>query len=394
MVNLADRQIVNILAQDIKADLRLSDAQLGLLTGLAFGSVYAVVGLPLAWLADRVNRGRIIALMLAVWSLCTVACGAATGFLGLFLARMGVGAGEGGAQPACTSLVRDLFPSRGTTALAVAMAGNPIGSFIGFLAGGAIAQVWGWRTAFVLAGLPGLLLAAVVYRVIGDVRPSATGPFAHRSFQRDLRRLLARPRLPLLIVAVSASMLVMYAVGAWLPAFFIRAHGLSTAEMGLFGAMATGICGGLGTVAGFLCDRLDTHVRHVEGKFVILASLAAVPLLLVSVAARDTATALSGYFALNVVAFAWLAPATRLIQDAVEPDQRALAFAACGGAGLLFSLGVGVPLIGWASDLLTPDFGARSLAVALALVLPLAAATAAAGHFRLLRTAPEAAPPG
>jgi predicted MFS family arabinose efflux permease len=387
VVNLADRQIVNILAQDIKAELGLSDTQLGLLTGLAFGSVYAIVGVPMAWLADRMNRARIIALMLAVWSLCTVACGLAAGFVGLFLARMGVGAGEGGAQPACTALVRDLFPARSTTALAVMMAGNPVGSFVGFLAGGAIAGQWGWRAAFILVGLPGLLLAAIVYRVMGRGTPRPEARLAPRSFVRDLRELLALPRLRLLVIAVSASMLIMYAVGAWLPAFFIRVHGLTTAQMGLLGAMATGIFGGLGSVAGLLCDRFEARVRAIEGKFVVLASILAIPLVLLTVQSPDRTNALLGYFLLNFVAFAWLAPATRLIQDAVEPGQRAVAFAVCGGAGLLFSLAAGVPLIGWASDLLAAEFGARSIGVALALVLPLAAAVAIGGHLRLIRTA-------
>ena len=384
VVNLADRQIVNILAQDIKSDLALSDSQLGLLTGLAFGLVYVLAGLPLAWLADRANRARMIALMLAVWSVCTIACGLAAGFVGLFVARMGVGAGEGGAQSACTALVRDLFPRRGTTALAVVMAGNPVGSFVGFIAGGAIAGRWGWQAAFVAAGLPGLLLAAVVAAKVRDPRQAAENAAAG-TFARELRAVLARPRMQVLTVAVSASMLILYAVGAWLPAFFIRAHGLSTAEMGVYGALATGLCGGLGTAAGALCDRLAARVPHIESLFTILVTLAAVPLLLVAVMARDLEIALLGYGVLNFAAFAFLAPATRLIQDVVEPDQRALAFAACGGVGLLFSLGIGVPLIGWLSDLLMPDFGPRSPGVALAITLPLAALAATIAHAGLMR---------
>lgn len=387
VVNLADRQIVNILAQDIKADLGLNDTQLGLLTGLSFGIVYALVGLPMAWLADRVNRARIIALMLATWSVCTVACGAAPGFWGLFLARMGVGAGEGGAQPACTALARDLLPDRSTTALAVIMAGNPIGSFVGFLAGGVIAGHWGWRVAFVLVGLPGLILAAVVYRLIGDPRSASERPSASASFGHDLKALAGRPGILVLIVAICASMLIMNAVSAWLPAYFIRAHGLSTAEMGLTGAVATGVCGGLGTVAGFVCDRFSGRVRKIESRFVILVTLASVPLLLLTILSRDVTGALLAYYLLNFATFAWLAPATRLIQDQVDPDQRALAFAFCGGTSLLFSLGVGVPLIGWTSDWLEPDFGVHSVGAALALVLPLAALVTIVAHVRLIRTA-------
>lgn len=386
VVNLADRQVVNILAQDIKTDLALSDTQLGLLTGLAFASVYAVIGLPTAWLADRANRARVIALMLGFWSLCTIACGAATSFVGLFLARMGVGAGEGGAQPACTALVRDLYPSRASTALALVMAGNPLGSFIGFIAGGAIAEQWGWRAAFVLLGLPGLLLAGIVWLGVGEPRPASSVPAANNSFAGDLRRIVCQPRIPLLIAVVSGSMLLVYAIGAWLPAYFIRAYGFGTAQMGFYGALATGLCGGLGTLAGLLCDRLGTRIRHIESKFVMLVTAAAIPLLLITVVAREATVALSAYFLLNFAAFAWLAPGTRLIQDAVDPAERALAFAVCGGGGLLVSLGLGIPLIGWASDLLAPSFGPRSLGAALGLVVPVVAAVTIAGHLCLLRT--------
>ncbi|TMJ11752.1 MAG: MFS transporter [Alphaproteobacteria bacterium] len=322
-LNLADRQIINILAQDIKVDLGLSDAQLGLLTGSAFGVIYVIAGIPIARLADRADRPRLIAAMLAIWSLCTIACGAAGGFIALFLARMGVGAGEGGAQPTCTSYIRDLHPTRATSALAVMMAGHPFGSFLGFMVGGAIAQHWGWRSAFVLAGLPGLLVALLIAFGIREPRPSSPQAGQRGLWRRDMKRLLRNPSLPLLMVLCSASLLIIYSGSAWFPAYFIRVHRFTTGEIGAYAAVAVGVGGGAGTLAGILCDRFRERLVSAEIKFLILAFAGLLPCTLWTLLAPSAASALAGLLAFNLFAYACLAPTTRLIQDAVEPHERA-----------------------------------------------------------------------
>jgi len=384
-LNLIDRQVINILAQDIKIDLALSDAELGLLTGTAFGLFKALVSLPVAWLADRLDRSKMIAAMLAAWSACTMLCGLAGSFPGLFLARMGVGIGESGGQPATTALVRDYFPGRPTSALALMMAGNPFGLFLAFLAGGAIAAEWGWRWAFLLAGAPGLILSVILLATLRDPRPRPTTPARLAELWPAILAILRRPGFPLLLSATAASMVIIGSMTAWLPAFFIRAHGLETRQMGVYGAIAIGLGGGLGTLSGLMCERLRNRLVLPESIVMLLSLAAIVPLLLLVVTANDRATSLGSYVLLNYAAFIWLAPGTRLIQDAVEPHQRSLATAMCGAAGFLASSVVFIPLIGWMSDRLSSAFGPRSIGYALALALPLAVAAGWASHWALMQ---------
>ena len=162
-LNIFDRQIVNILAQAIKVDLSISDAQLGLLTGTAFGLFYSVLGIPLGRLADRVDRVKLIAAAMAVWSVFTALSGVAANFTQLFVTRLGVGVGEAGSQPASTALVADLFAeNRRASALSLLLVSTPVGSFLGLLLGGYVGTLWGWRAAFLVAGIPGVILALVM----------------------------------------------------------------------------------------------------------------------------------------------------------------------------------------------------------------------------------------
>jgi len=170
-VNFLDRQIVSILAEPIKRDLHLSDTQLGLLTGLAFAIFYTFLGLPIARLAERSNRVTIIGVSLAVWSGFTVVCGLATNYTQLLLARIGVGVGEAGCTPTAHSLIADYVPkSQRASALAFFAMGTPLGSLLGSSLGGVMSDTFGWRTAFLLAGVPGLLLTAVVFLTLREPR--------------------------------------------------------------------------------------------------------------------------------------------------------------------------------------------------------------------------------
>lgn len=163
--NFLDRQIVNILAEPIRRDLDLSDTQIGLMTGLAFALFYTVLGLPIARHADRpsTNRGRLIAVALAIWSAMTALCGLAQNFLQLLLARVGVGIGEAGCTPAAHSLIADRVPAeRRASAMAFYALGIPLGSLLGMMIGGYLADEIGWRKAFLFVGAPGVLLALLV----------------------------------------------------------------------------------------------------------------------------------------------------------------------------------------------------------------------------------------
>jgi MFS family permease len=358
-LNLIDRQIINVLAQDIKVDLALSDAELGLLTGGLFGLVYALTGIPAAWLADRLDRVRVISAMMALWSICTVLCGLAGSHLSLMLARMGVGLGEGGAQPACTAFVRDRFPERPNTALAIMMAGNPIGSFAGFLVGGLVAQWLGWRIAFIVAGVPGILLALfILRRMRASPMPSRRTEPARPL--RDLKKLMSRQGMLLLALGTSASLCMMYVAGAWFPAFIIRTFDLTTGEMGLYGALSVGGAGAIGTLCGALADRGSDSGGRVETRMVMVSMTGCLPGLFLMIFATTAGQAIAGLLLYNLFAYLWLAPATRLIQDAAEPSERALAIAVCGGLGICLSLGIGVPATGLISDLMLQSAGPRA----------------------------------
>ena len=163
VVNFVDRQVLSILLQSIKEDLGLSDLQLGLLSGTAFGLFYATLGIPIARLADRFSRKGVIAVCLALWSAMTALCGTASGFATLLLYRVGVGVGEAGGSPPAHSMISDYFPpERRASALGVFSLGVPLGILVGFLAGGWLDEALGWRLAFVVVGLPGVVLAVVV----------------------------------------------------------------------------------------------------------------------------------------------------------------------------------------------------------------------------------------
>ncbi|MDM8010857.1 MAG: MFS transporter [Parasphingorhabdus sp.] len=392
-VNILDRQIVNILAQDIKTDLDISDGQLGLLTGTAFGIFYAVLGVPLGRLADRMDRVRLIGICLVVWSAFTVAAGFARNFVELGLARIGVGAGEAGCVPASVALVSDLFPAKSrTSAISVMMLGMPVGTFAGLLFGGVVGESFGWRMALVLAGIPGMLLALLLVTSVVDPRTRQDRILASKkSAEEDqstlpaAKTLMRRPGYALLAAGMTSSMLVAAVTAAWLPAFFIREHNIGVAEMGVYAAIAIGVGGAIGTLgSGLLCDVLRSYVRDVESKFVIASLLLCIPALLVTVLSPDRFLALAAMFVLYVAAFSYLAPTSMLIQNAATEDTRSLALALGISLGNIVSLGLAIPLIGLLSDMLAPQLGTASIGYAL-IVVALVGAIGAVAHWRALR---------
>ena len=185
MLNFLDRQVISIVAEPIKRDLGLSDTQLGLMTGLSFAVFYTTLAIPLAALADRWNRSRIIGIAIAIWSLMTVLCGLAGNFVQLFLARVGVGIGEAGSAPASHSLIADLFPpERRAGALGIMGAAVPVGAFIAYAGGGYITEMFSWRAAFLLAGLPGILVALML-ATAGNGSSPANEECRVRNFRRS-----------------------------------------------------------------------------------------------------------------------------------------------------------------------------------------------------------------
>ncbi|WP_310496482.1 MFS transporter, partial [Sandarakinorhabdus sp.] len=226
--NFLDRQIVSILAEPIKRDLGLSDTQLGLMTGLAFALFYAVLGVPIARWADRPGSDRVglIAASLVVWSGMTALCGLAQNFTQLLLARIGVGVGEAGCTPAAHSLITDAVPaSRRATAIAFYGLGIPIGTLLGTIIGGSLADAFGWRRAFLVVGLPGVALALFVWFALRDPRKRLTAAQSAAAPPRlaamAALRQLAQSRAYLLIMLASGLVAFLsYGKGVWALIYF------------------------------------------------------------------------------------------------------------------------------------------------------------------------------
>jgi predicted MFS family arabinose efflux permease len=383
-LNLFDRQIINVLAEDIKREFQISDAALGLLTGTAFGLLYSIAIVPLARVADRTNRVTLIAAALALWSLFTALCGATRTFAQLFLARMGVGVGEAGCQPASVSLVADLFPeSRRTSATAILLVGAPVGACLGLLLGGALATNFGWRTALFIASVPGFVVAALMVLTVRDPMSRTTKASDEGTFAAALSALAATRSLRWLTLAFACETFGLFATGAWLPVFFIRAHGLSAADAGLALGLAVGIGGAFGALAlGYLCDLLRPRNNAADWQLPMLVLALNVPLAALVVLAPALWIAVAAAFALNVTIYAYLGPVPVLIQRQASFASRSLALGGVTAIANILSMCLGVPLVGLLSDLLGPQAGPHAIGYAFAACL---SAASAIGIFALAR---------
>jgi MFS family permease len=374
-LNFLDRQVINILAESIKRDLGISDTQLGLLTGTAFGIFYSVLGVPIARLADRWSRVGIISFSLFLWSLLTALCGFAQNYLQLFLMRLGVGIGEAGGSPPAQSLISDYFPySRRATAMAVFTLGVPLGSFLGFLIGGIVDDLWGWRVAFFVAGAPGVILVLLIMFTLKEpVRGQADGvpPDAQGELPPlgpTLRALFERKSYFRLLMGGTFGILIVYISGAWLPSFFIRVHGLSAGEIGTWLALSVGLGGAIGSIGGgWLSDRLRRRYPRPEIPILAISTALTCPLLLLTVLSPELQLALTGLFLLNMFAFVWIGPTSATIQRVVPIRSRALAVGIQLSVANIISLTFGPPVVGYISDMLRPEHGVESIRYALAI---------------------------
>lgn len=256
-LNLIDRKLVFILAQPIKLDLQLSDTQLGLLTGLAFTLVYSTAAIPIALLSERKNRSVVIASAIAVWSLLTAAGGFAASFTQLVLARMGVAIGEAGCAPPSHSLLGDYFPpARMATVLAIFTAGAPLGSMLGMLLGGVLNDLADWRTAMIVVGLPGLLLALLVLTTVKE-RPRSDPGTPSLPLAAGMRRMFASPTVRHILFGGALAMVGQGATGAFGPAYIMRTYQVSATTTGWSYGLFLFVAGTIGALlGGFLADRL------------------------------------------------------------------------------------------------------------------------------------------
>ena len=311
--NFLDRQLMSILQESIKADLHLTDTQLGMVTGLAFALIYTVVGIPIAWLADRAHRVRIMAAACAVWSLASAACGLAVSFPTLALARLGVGLGEAGGSPPAYSVIADYFPpqKRGV-GLAIYALGVPIGTMFGSGAGAWIDKQYGWRTAFYAVGAPGLLLALLVLVLVrepprGRFDAKAPGASQHAAglpLMRTIALFFTSRTLLLTGLSSGLSAFVGYAMLNWSPSFLIRIKHMDRADLALYYSLLVGATGAFGTFgSGWLVDRFARLSSRAYALVPMAAFVVSLPFYLLFVWAPSWPLALAS----GLVVFAVLA---------------------------------------------------------------------------------------
>jgi len=370
-LNFVDRIVIGVLAAPIKADLGLSDTQLGFLGGTAFALFYTALGIPIGWLADRSNRVWIMTVALALWSAFTALCGAAQGFVQLFLARLGVGIGEAGGTAPAYSLISDYFPpAQRARALAFYSLGVPIGSSLGLALGGIIATLVDWRATFVVLGLLGLLIAPVLRTTVREpVRGAFEGHMqdapAH-SVRTVLATLARKPAFWALSFGGGMSGIAGYGLIFWMPSFIMRSFGLTLLETSLYLGTLVFIGGSSGVWAGgWLGDRLGQRGKAAYALVPAAAFTLLLPFQIAAVLSGSPAVAFVILLVPEALRVVWLGPGISAVQHLVPPGMRAMASAIFLFVNNLVGLGLGSLLIGMLSDALAARHGVESLRYAI-----------------------------
>lgn len=366
--NFLDRQILGILAQPIKADLGLTDTQLGALGGIAFALLYSTLGVPLALVADRTSRSWVITVSLTVWSGFTALCGVATGFWQLFLFRLGVGVGEAGGVAPSYAMIADYFPpERRARALAIYSMGIPIGLASGALLGGYLAANVDWRMAFIVVGIAGVVIAPIFRLVVREPKRGGADPAGTQQLERvpvsAVFKILARkPSFWLMAFAASMSSLCGYGLAFWTPSLLMRSFGFDIVGASRFLGSLLLIGGTIGVFGGgYLADKLGGKDRGIYAKLPAYAWLITLPLF--AAGFWSTSPVLAWCFLLipNGLNILWLGPVTTAVQNLVPAHMRATASASFLFINNLIGLGLGSWVMGAMSDAMTLRFGNEAL---------------------------------
>lgn len=380
--NNVDRLALGLVLQDIKVDFQLSDTQLGLLTGIAFALFYSTMGIPIARWADRGNRVTIIAVTTALWSAAVAFCGVATNFLHLLLIRVGVAVGEAGCMPTAHSLIADYFNrAERARALAIYMLGGPLSLAIGYFLAGYLNELFGWRTTFMLLGLPGIALAAISWFTLREPRAQGVGtgssrkPLERQEAQPSLREVCAtlwsKTTFRHLLFCYSVVFFFGYGVLQWKPAFFIRSYGLQTGELGTWFAVIYGVGGLVGTYwGGELASRWARNEERLQLKVMAIAyaSVGVISAFIYLAPNHYVAFGLMGIATLGIAAAN--GPLFAIVQTLVPGHMRAMSIAILYLFANLIGMGLGPLAAGALSDMLQPLLGQESLRYALLLMCP------------------------
>ncbi len=371
IVNFIDRQLPFILMNSIKIDLGLTDTQIGLMAGLTFAIVYSVMGLPLAWLADRWSPRKVLVIALSFWSVMTALGGLATSFLHLAAARVGVAGAEAASTPTSHAFIsRSFAPSRRALTLALFSLGVPIGSTLGLVLGGWINDLANWRVAFFIVGLPGLALAVIAWFVLPELGKTKGEPKLAMPYWGDVAYLFRLRSFRNMALASSLYAIGSYAMNVFASSFFIRVHGLTTAQAGMAFGLAFGLGGGLGTFAGgYFGDKIGLKDPRWRQWIPAIGQLLSAPTAAVTWLCGETWLSIVALILTYFFGLLYFAPSFATAQM-LAPDR----MRATSSAVLLFCLtlvgsSVGPIVVGKVSDMLVPTYGATSLRYAMALMV-------------------------
>lgn len=374
--NFIDRQLLAILQESIKADLGLKDAHLGLLTGFAFAAFYVTAGIPIARWADRANRRNIVALAVFTWSFMTSISGLAQNFAQLLLARIGVGVGEAGGSPPSHSMISDIFPpQKRATAMGLYSSGVNIGILFGFLLGGWLNEFFGWRVAFVVVGLPGILLAIIVrFTITEPMRGQSearTASVTQAPLTEVLYVLWSRHSFRYLSMGAALNAFAGYATANWTASFMIRSHGMTTGELGTWLALILGLGGAIGVIAGgYISDKLSKRDKRWYMWMPVLALVVGLPFTAAAFTVDGKYMALACLIIPGIIMNSYLGNVIAMSHGLVGLSMRATASAILFFIINIIGLGLGPWSVGLLSDLLTPSFGGAALGMALLYIVP------------------------
>lgn len=394
-----DRNVIAIVLEPIKQEFQATDTMMGLLTGLAFAVLYGILGIPLGRMVDQgADRRKMIAICCGLWSLATMACGAATSFWQLLMARMTVAIGEAGGMAPSVSLVSDLYPkARRSLAMSIFMLGPQLGLLIAMVAGGYIAQNYGWRSAFLFFGIPGIVLAAALWLLTRD---PGRGVFDSAEEKRQAKAASGKKLGPqvaaifkvrafvLLCFACGLTGVVGYGYGIWAPTFLLRTYEMPLAQAGFMFGIASGLFAACGAIfSGWFCDKLIVKNTGWQIGLPLVGILISLPMGIAFVLWPQTSSFRLGgfdvpyamFFAAGFAFFNswWPSLTFTAVSHLLTSSQRAMGVAFLNLFMTLLGAGFGPLLSGTLSDIYTQSFGPDGLRYALATILCLLVGAAA-----------------
>ena len=371
ILSYVDRQIFTLFQDDIKMELGLDDSQLGLLTGISFALFYTIAAFPIARYADRGDRRMTVAVCVIIWSLATALCGFAQNFWQMILARIGLAAGEAGAGPASNSLLTDIFPpERRTLVISTGLAASSIGLAGGLALGGWLSTFYGWRTVFLILGLPGVFLGLLVWLLSAEPRRGKSDLVAapkQSSIREVLGTMWSNTSLRWVGLLLTMVPITGFALIIWGASFFQRVHGMTKAETGFWlgGAMAAGLVIG-NFLAGWVGDKYGKANPGFNGWFAGLGLLVAFPFALAFSFTPNPYVALGCFVVVKFMMTLHLGPIISLCFAQVPLSMRAMMSATIYMFIGLAGTGIGGTLAGYVSQLYMPTYGDKSLQPALA----------------------------